>query len=83
MAARRIACMVLGAGLLLAPPVSAQEQFREFISQEDLFSANFPGTPVVTNIMWETEYGAKIPGCLHGDGASAARDAEVRRNSGR
>jgi len=61
MAARRMAWIVLGAMLLVAPGVFAQEEFKEFLAKDDLFAANFPGTPVLTTRMWETEYGAKIP----------------------
>jgi len=61
MVARRIAWIVVGAVLFVAPSVFAQSEFVEFLSKEDHFAANFPGTPVVSNITWETEYGAKIP----------------------
>src|SRR3954470_3993013 len=65
MALRCTAWVVLGAILLFAPAAFAQEEFTNFESKQDLFSANFPGTPVVTNITWETEYGAKIPGRVY------------------
>ena len=44
---------------LLSSTSSAQE-FKEWQSRQDLFIANFPGEPVVTNVPWETEYGAKL-----------------------
>jgi hypothetical protein len=40
---------------------SFAQEWREFVSKEDLFGVNFPGEPVVTNIVWETEYGAMLP----------------------
>jgi hypothetical protein len=59
MAARRTS-MALLAWLLLSSTSFAQE-FKEFRSKQDFFTANFPGDPVVTDITWETEYGAKLP----------------------
>ena len=61
MAVGRITWLVLGAVLFVVPSVFAQSEFKEFLSKEDFFSANFPSTPVVTTITWETEYGAKLP----------------------
>jgi hypothetical protein len=60
MSARLIASIALGTVLLIAP-VSLAQQFAEWESKQDLFAANFPGVPTVTNIVWETEYGAKLP----------------------
>jgi len=68
MAVRRTS-MALLAGLLLSSTSFAQIArvgegdgvFKQFESKEDLFGANFPGDPVVTNITWETEYGARLP----------------------
>jgi len=58
MAVGRIALLVV-ASLFSASTAFAQE-FVEWTSKEDLFAANFPGTPVRTEIPWETEYGAKL-----------------------
>src|SRR5688572_12871661 len=60
MPARRMALLMLGALLLIAP-VSFAQQFAEWESKQDLFAANFPGVPTMTSITWETEYGARIP----------------------
>ena len=60
MPALRIALIMLGALLLIAPVTFAQ-QFAEWESKQDLFAANFPGVPTMTSITWETEYGAGIP----------------------
>lgn len=60
MAAMRIASIVFVALVAIAPASLAQE-FREWVSKEDLFGANFPGEPVVTNIVWETQHGARLP----------------------
>jgi hypothetical protein len=46
---------------LLCSRSSFAQEWREFYSKDDLFGCNFPGEPVVTNIVWETEYGASTP----------------------
>ena len=61
MAARQLASLVFVASLFMAPATAHAQEFKEWASTEDLFSANFPGEPVRTDIIWETEYGAKIP----------------------
>src|SRR5437868_13511556 len=37
------------------------EDWKQFTSREDQFSANFPGQPVVTQTLWKSEYGANLP----------------------
>jgi hypothetical protein len=59
MAAKHIALAVVASWIWIAPAFA--QQFREWESKQDLFSANFPGEPTVMNITWETEYGARIP----------------------
>jgi hypothetical protein len=39
----------------------AQNQWKEFISKQDRFGANFPGDPVVTQMTWQSEQGAVVP----------------------
>ena len=43
----------------------AQSTWREFVSKEDRFGANFPGEPVVTPITWKSEHGATVPGRVY------------------
>jgi hypothetical protein len=45
---------------VLAIPVSAQEWF-DFKSQLDRFSCNFPSQPTVTETVYESEYGSRLP----------------------
>jgi len=52
-----IAAIVL---LGMAAPSFAQ-QWIEFSSMEDRFSANFPGQPTVTPTTYKSEYGADLP----------------------
>jgi len=51
--------------IVLLSTTSFAEEWREFVSKEDLFGANFPGDPVVTSIVWETEYGVPLPGRVY------------------
>ena len=43
------------------PETSASEEWKEFTSTADFFTANFPGQPVVTETPWKSEYGAYLP----------------------
>ena len=61
MSARRTALMMIVFLFSMAPASFAQAQWREFVSEEDFFAANFPDEPVVTDFVWETEYGAMVP----------------------
>ena len=54
----RTVLMVVVMCFLSAP---AFAQWQEFSSKEDLFGANFPASPVVEQITWESEYGATVP----------------------
>jgi hypothetical protein len=46
--------------LSASAPLFAQE-WMEFTSTADFFTANFPGQPVVTETPWKSEYGAYLP----------------------
>lgn len=62
--ARVIDALVLLAALTFGTAAVAQE-WTEYVSREDRFVTNFPGTPVVTEISWDSEYGAVFPGRVH------------------
>src|SRR5512144_3055242 len=47
--------------LVFCSQLSFAQEWREFISKQDLFGCNFPGEPEVRNTVWETEYGASLP----------------------
>ena len=53
---------LIAAALLLAvsAPALAQE-WTEFVSKEDRFTANFPGTPTITEITYKSQFGADLP----------------------
>ena len=55
----KTALMAIVAVLSLSAPALAQ--WAPFDGKEDLFTANFPSPPVVEQITWESEYGAKVP----------------------
>lgn len=46
--------------LLVSAPASAQE-WIEYVSQEDRFTANFPGQPKVTQTTYTSQFGAVLP----------------------
>ena len=46
--------------LSLSVPASAQE-WIDFVSKEDRFTANFPGQPTVTQTTYMSQYGAELP----------------------
>lgn len=53
---------LVAATLLLSfsGPASAQE-WIEYVSKEDRFTANFPGQPTVTQTTYRSQYGADLP----------------------
>src|ERR1044071_8529891 len=46
--------------LSFSVPASAQE-WIDFVSKEDRFTANFPGQPTVTQTTYKSQYGAELP----------------------
>ena len=61
MTKRHMAVLAL-AWVCAIPSVASGQaaEWKEFVSKEDRFGANFPGDPVRTEVPWETEYGAKL-----------------------
>jgi hypothetical protein len=47
--------------LSLATPLAAQD-WTSYLNKDDGFSVNFPGTPQMKTIAWDSEYGAVFPG---------------------
>ncbi len=60
---RQIVSFVVVCALSLG--TSFAQEWRTFTSMEDRFSANFPGEPEVAEILWESEYGAMLPGRVY------------------
>ena len=45
---------------LSGTPLAFAQEWKEFTSKEDRFTANFPGDPVMTKAVWNSEYGAVL-----------------------
>jgi hypothetical protein len=56
----RIPLIAAALSLLIAPPSFAQD-WIEYVSQNDLFSENFPGQPKVESITYSTFLGLNVP----------------------
>jgi hypothetical protein len=44
---------------------SFAQDWQDFTSKEDFFTATFPGEPVVTEVPWQSEYGAYLPARIY------------------
>lgn len=52
----------IAARFLLSVPASAvSQEWIEFKSVEDRFTANFPGQPTITQTTWKSQFGADLP----------------------
>ena len=60
---RQIVSLVVA--FLLPVGTSFAQEWRTFTSAKDRFAVNVPAEPVVTDIIWETEYGGKLPGRVY------------------
>ena len=47
--------------VLVCPPASFAQEWRQFVSRQDLFAVNVPSEPDVRNIVWDSEHGAPLP----------------------
>lgn len=56
----RLNWIVAAALLFMSGPASAQE-WTEFASREDRFTANFPGQPTITQTTYKSQFGADLP----------------------
>ncbi len=52
--------IILAAFILLIPISALAQEWTEFASREDRFTANFPGQPKITDTTWVSEYGATL-----------------------
>jgi hypothetical protein len=60
----RVIAVALAVCLALAAPAAAQE-WTEFVSREDRFTANFPGTPTITETTYKSQFGADLPARIY------------------
>ena len=56
----RMAAIVAAILVTIATSAFAQE-WAEFVSRDDRFTANFPGTPQVTQTTYKSQFGADLP----------------------
>ena len=52
--------LVLGITVFLLP-LATSAQWRQFVDQAEYFSANFPAEPEISEISYDSEYGATLP----------------------
>ena len=60
----RVAVLVLGL-FIVAPALAEAQEWDLFVSQEDGFKVDFPGTPKVTETQWKTEQGYALPSRIY------------------
>ena len=58
---RRMRSMTVALVVCVSTALSAQE-WTSYVNTDQGFSVNFPGDPEVTDIKWDSEYGAVFPG---------------------
>ena len=58
----RMAAIVAAILVTIATSAFAQE-WAEFVSRDDRFTANFPGTPQVTQTTYKSQFGRSAPNC--------------------
>ena len=61
----RMMPMIAAVAHIAAPAPALAQDWIEFASREDRFTCNFPGTPVVTETTWKSEYGADLKGRVY------------------
>jgi hypothetical protein len=57
----RVIVAVSTACILSSTTVASAQEWTDFISKEDGFRVNFPGTPKVSESTYTSEYGADLP----------------------
>ena len=60
----RFAVLVLGF-VIAAPALAEAQEWDLFVSKEDGFKVDFPGTPKVTETQWKTEQGYALPSRIY------------------
>ena len=58
--------------LVVSAPAFAQE-WSEFVSREDRFSTNFPGTPQITSSTFRSQFGADLPARVYSAASGQSR----------
>ena len=56
------ACPIVAAFVLMSMGgATFAQEWTEFVSKDDLFSTNFPGTPQITQSTYRSQFGADLP----------------------
>jgi hypothetical protein len=69
----RLIRLVAAAFVLFLSSLSFAQEWIEYVSQEDLFTVNFPDKPAVRAITYETEYGVTLPGRVYSSELGSSR----------
>ena len=54
-------CVIAVAMVVLLSTAAFAQEWTEFVSREDGFSTNFPGTPTITGSTYRSQFGADLP----------------------
>jgi hypothetical protein len=57
--------VLVSAVCLSGTSIALAQEWKEFTSREDRFTAYFPGDPVMTKVVWKSEYGAVLEAHLY------------------
>jgi hypothetical protein len=67
-------CLTCAAAVTLSlSGVASAQEWIEFASLDDRFTANFPGQPKVTESTWVSEYGAELPARVYSADTGSSR----------
>lgn len=54
-------CVIVAAMVVSLSTAAFAQEWTEFVSKEDGFSTNFPGTPAITESTYRSQFGADLP----------------------
>src|SRR5688572_4503982 len=57
----RVIPLVVAAVIFSTPALVCAQDWTEFVSREDRFTANFPGAPQITATTYKSQFGADLP----------------------
>ena len=60
-----IAAIVIALLLSVPAVTAAQEEWEVYVSPQDSFTVNFPGTPKIADITWKSQLGFTLPGRVY------------------
>ena len=65
--------MLAAAMVLAAAPATFAQEWIDYVSTQDRFSANFPGQPTITTTTYKSQFGADLPARVYTASAGASR----------